>query len=57
MHGHTDKGTIPYWRITVYIGKASLQLNIQQWQHNILDTHQLTKVSCINFENTSHPVA
>ena len=56
-HSGSHKGTIPYGGITVYIGKASLELNIQQWQHNILATYQLTKVSCIHFGNIGHPVA
>ena len=54
----SHKGTIPYWGITVYIGKASLQLNIQQWQHNILATFSKTPVILwhkgLTFERTNN---
>ena len=46
----------PYFKKDNF-ASASLKLNIQQWQHNILVTYQLTKVSCIHFGNIGHPVA
>ena len=47
----TQGGTI------LCIGKVSLRLNIQQWQHNILTTYRLTRISCIHVGNTGHLVA
>ena len=53
-HGRTEKVPILY---RDNFASALLELNIQQWQHNILATYQLTRVSCLHFGNTGHPVA
>ena len=49
-------GTILY-RDNFASAKHHSDFNIQQWQHNLLATHQLIRISCIHVGNTGHLVA